>query len=302
MQLLLILIFATATYFKDDIKGIDSYSIFQEQPSISYELVTKDKNNNELSELNYEPVVSSFLGLSVTYKGYGASFTYQNDDENKEGIEESDLFDFQLRGIKNRYLWEVYYQNYHGLYISDSINVLSSDQPKASSYSYGFDIKYFTKKDFDLSHSFSNFAAKKETNWSWVHGLSINKASLYSNKTLIPSAYESNFDELKGLRELQSTSIGYNFGIAGMYTYKSFFIGGVLSLGMQFQEQETHGLNEDPRHLTDSAASTKFGFGYSGKDKNIGMDLSVSNYTIPVQNAEFTNVRTIVHIYYKYFF
>jgi hypothetical protein len=301
MQLLMIIIFATATYFRDDIKVLDSYSLYSELPSISYDLKTKDDNNNDLALLSYKPHVSSFLGFSATIENIGLSFVYQNEDEDKLDVQESDLFDLQFQGAYNKVLWNLYYQNYHGLYITDS-DIDSSNLPTAHSYTYGLGIKYFTKDSYSLKKSLSNFSNTKVTDWSWFHGVFASKFKLYSEDTLIPTQYLANFAQLKGLTSFEAQNIGYEFGFTGLYTFGKMFADILIGPGIQFQRQQFSGIEQEPRVLTSSSISLMLDLGYDAKVGSFGVKLNQQSMNVPVKNAEFTNQRSVFQFYYKYFF
>jgi hypothetical protein len=297
----MILIFATATYYRDSIKRVDSYSLYAEIPTISYDLKTKDDNNNNLSEVNYRPHVSSFLGVSLAMDNISASIVYQNEDEDKGDVEESDLFDIQFQGAYNRILWNLYYQNYHGLYITDA-DINSSDLPTANSFTYGLGLKYFTNKDYSLKNSLSNFSNKKISNWSWFHGIFASKFKLYSDETLIPTQYESNFSQLKGLKSFEAQNVGYEFGITALYAYKKYFFDILFGPGIQYQRQQFSGIDQGPRVLTSSSVSLMLDAGYDAQVGSFGLKFNQQSMNVPVKNAEFTSNRSSFQIYYKYFF
>lgn len=295
----MLLVFASATYFNDSIKGIDSYSIFTEKPNIEYELKSDD-NDNSLGKLSYQPVISSFLGLSATANDISLSFVYQNEDDENESIQESTLFDIQLEGVYKKSLWSLFYQNYQGLYITDS--EIASDLPQANSWNYGFGIKYFTNDSYNPKHSLKNFSLKKETNWSWIQGMSINRFKLFSSNTLIPPQF-TNFNQLNGLSAFQSTSLIYDLGITGMFGYKQFFIDSLMTLGLQIQNQEFEGLDQESRVITDSAVGFSLNTGYQVTDNSsLGIKTSFQSIGVPIKNARYTSTRSVVRVYYKHFF
>ena len=143
------------------LKALSLFLIKIDSPKINYELFTEDKDNTKLNSLNYEPNVHSFIGLSVSNKFATFSGSFQNRDTDKEDVDASKLFDLQFIGQYNNYLWQIYYQNYQGLYITDS-ETLKSSLPKANSWSYGAGIKYFSKEGFKLKQSHGNYSKKKK--------------------------------------------------------------------------------------------------------------------------------------------
>jgi hypothetical protein len=302
MNFLIILIGTCLTIFRGDIKDLDFYSFEIENPNISYELKTKDKNDDYLDQLNYEPNVHSFTGVSIGNK-YGAIFlSSQNEEKEKSHVKASKLFDIQFMGHVKNYLWELNYQNYQGLYITDS-EIEGSDLPTANSWSYGISIKHFSKKDFSLKDSIGNFSKNKKTDWSWIQGIYINKSRLFSSDTLIPTQYELRFEQLAGLKSLETSNIGIDGGISGMFTYKQFFMTGLISMGLHLQKQEFSGIDAEDRTVTQLGSSVLLGLGYDRvTGGSFGVQVRSQSIAIPVKNAEYTQSRLSTSLHYKYFF
>jgi hypothetical protein len=304
MSILIIVIATCLTVFRGSIKGLDFYSIDLENPKISYELKTKDSDNNNLDTLNYEPNVNGFTGVSLGNE-YGSVFLSIQNKENEESnneVDSSKLFDLQFMGHFKNHLWEVNYQNYQGLYITDS-DLIGSNLPKANSWSYGASVKHFSKDNFSVKQSIGNFSKNKISDWSWLQGIYVNKSRLFSSDTLIPTQYESSFDQLKGLKALETTNIGIDGGISGMYTIKQFFMTGLISAGLHLQKQEFSGIETQDRTVTQISTSVLMGLGYDQKNGGSwGVQVRSQSINIPVKNAEYTQSRLATSLYYKYFF
>ena len=300
------IIFATIaiylTFYSDDIKGLKSYSIFSERPNLSYRLTTKYAGNNELKTLTYTPNTMSFSGMSFANEQFGIAISTEASSTETEGIKPTEVLDIQFQGSLDNKLVEIYYQNYQNLYISDS-NLIGNSLPKADSWAYGIGVKHFTKENFELNKSYSNNSHHKKSDWSWLHGASISKAKLFSNAGLIPYAFAENFQQLKDLKGIETTSLGYEFGITGLYAYKGFFVSALLDIGIQLQKQEFFGLDQRSRELTDSTISLFFEAGYITKKRNsFGLKLAGNTAEFPIKNASFTYSRSLTTMYYKYFF
>lgn len=301
MPILLVLLAITAGIYRDDIKGIDSYSFSVQNPAIIYELRTLDENNNTKEELNYIPNVSSFTGLSFSKGPIELSVVYQNRDDNKKIAEESELFDIQLMGTFNKHLWQIYYQNYHGLYITDN-DIVTADLPRVNAYSYGASMKHFTRDGYIVDRSYSNFMLEKETNWSPFVGAFINRSSLYTNENLIPSLYQANFSELDGIRAINSFNLGISGGITGMYFHEGFYISGSFSYNVQYQQQEFFGIEDPTREVTSNGSEGLGEVGYQWDRNTAGLQIRIRSINAPVKNAEFRQSTTLSQVYYKYFF
>mgnify|MGYP003688874253 CR=1 FL=1 len=98
MPVLIIVLAITIGYYKEHFKSLESYSAYVSTPKISYELNTKDIENNNLDTLQYVPNVHSFTGLSFSTDLIGLSLSFQNEDDDKKHIQSSSLLDLQFFG------------------------------------------------------------------------------------------------------------------------------------------------------------------------------------------------------------
>ncbi|MEE2671475.1 MAG: DUF4421 family protein [Bdellovibrionota bacterium] len=305
-MILAFLAIATLIHFNQEkLEFVEGQSLFFEAPNISYELAI-DSDTDGLEEdkdkLSYEPVISGFQGMAVKTKWLTFSLAVQQKDDKLKDFEESRLFDFQVFGLYKNFHWELYYQNYQGLYITQDDIVADDNLPKANSYSYGASIHHFSNDDFNLSESFSSVQKKKKSAGSWLYGLSLNRSQLRADGGLIPEEFAASFDQLYGLKEFNTASMAVHGGYGGLYTFYDFFITGLISIGYQAQDQRFSGLEQDNRVVTGFSNFVHFEYGYQWDNKVLGLFARVNNSTIPVKNAEFELTRTHVRIYYKYFY
>lgn len=302
MLLVIIILAFTVPFYHEDIKGINNYSYYIQRPEIKYILKHNEKNT-QYDELVYKPHISGFSGISASNKNLTLALAFQNEDENNKNIEESDLFDIQLSGVRKNYLWEIYYQNYQGIYINDKDeDINETNLPRANSYSYGLGFKKFTRDNYTLEKSLASYSKQKQTNWSYLWGSFLNQSKIYSNSTLIPQEYEASFNQLKGLTSLKSSNLGFEVGISGMYTYKGLYISSLITTGMTFQKQEFSGLDTKQRALTTRNTSLTLDFGHDWKHSAIGVNSITQTIFAPIKNAEFEQSRLQIMFYYKYFF
>lgn len=277
-------------------------SIYVELPSIDYELYTEDDNGNELDTLTYSPIVSSFYGIAVDTKWAGFALSIQNPESEYELFEESKLFDLQFFGVFNKFEWELYYQKYEGLYISQEEEVSVGSRPAANARSYGFELRYFIKDDFDPKASFGSSQVQREANGSWILGLYGNRQTLKANSGLIPTEFESNFDQLAGLREFETSSLGVDAGYGGMYLGDWYYLTGFFTLGFQMQEQTFKGIAQEDRIVSGASNNLHLEFGYPFKNGAAGIRAKSSNLEIPIKNAKFSQSRNQVRIFYKHYY
>lgn len=290
-------------HFKGDKPDwFNSLSFYVEAPSIEYELATQDDDGNELDTLTYTPIVSNFNGFAVDTKWIGFALSIQNSESEYELFEESKLLDLQFFGTYKRFEWEVYYQNYQGLYITQEDEVAIGSRPAADSYSYGAALRYFVDEDFDPNVSFGSIQSKKITDGSWMVGVYGNHQLLESRTGLIPSEFQNNFDQLFGLTEFETTSLGIDGGYGGMYRGDWYYVTGFLTIGFQLQEQDFNGIDQEDRIVSGLATSTHLEFGYPLKHGVIGVRAKNSTLDIPIKNARFSQMRTQGRFFYKHYY
>lgn len=302
MLLLFIALAIGINYNHDKIEFLDSYSIFVENPSINYKLATKDENGNDLNELNYKPVISSFNGMSFTVEDITVSLSIQAKDKKLEEFKESRLFDLQFYGVYKKLMWELYYQNYQGLYIDDDDQISTDNLPTANSYSYGANIRFFTKDEFKPKKSFSSFTDKKVSQWSWVYGFFVNRSQLLAEDGLVPFEYRENFDQIYGLTEFNTFSLGLDGGIAGLTEWRGLYLSYMFTFGTQMQQQQFTGIGQKDRIVSGGAFNGFLDFGYDTKLGSFGALVRTSLITHPIKNAEYQLSRGNAQIYYKRFF
>lgn len=298
MGLVLIIIGISIGFYREKIRGVESYAISIENPSINYDLT----NDKTAKKIYYRPNVHSFTGLSINTPSLGGAITTQNKDQEKLHTKASNLMDLQLFGQFKNHIWEAYYQNYQGLYITDSETV-SPNLSSANSWSYGLSVKRFTKKEFSLNKSFAYFSKNKVSGWSPVVGLSINKSNIFRKDGLIPIKFQNDFVQLKDIKAIEMSNIASEVGITGLYQYKKFFIGTLISLGLQLQKQEYTGIDSGSRTIISASNAVFVDLGHETK-MNGTFGLSARSYGtgIPIKDSYLQLNRNSTAFYYKYFF
>jgi hypothetical protein len=304
MPLLIFILALSSPFYNDKIKGIDYYSYFIQSPRIEYTIKALDESDS-FEELKYTPHVGSFTGLSVGTKLASISIAFQNENEADSDVEESDLFDIQISSVYQNFLWNIYYQNYQGLYLTDSNEIdedIANNFEKANSFSYGFGIKYFGREGFSAKNSQSSYSKKKVTDWSWLVGTYYNRNRLYSDDSLIPIEYQGEYDQISTLTAIESINYGVDFGLTGMFTLGGFYTSALLSLGYNLQQQSFDGIDAKTRDHTTTSANASLEVGYDWKNAAIGVNSDIQTISAPVKNAKFDQHRTLINLYYKYFF
>lgn len=304
MTLLLVILAICSPFYNDKIKGIDYYSFFIQSPKVEYSIKPLNKKDN-FETLKYTPHVGAFTGVSVGTKLASLSIAFQNEDEKDTDVEESDLFDIQLSSVYQNFLWNIYYQNYSGLYLTEDEDIdqdIENNFKKANSFAYGLGVKYFTKEGYSARNSLGSYTKNKITDWSWLVGTYYNRNRLYSSDSLIPSEYQDDYNQISTLTAIESINYGVDFGITGMLTLGQFYASSLFSFGANFQQQYYDGIDTSTRDHTTHSVNVALDIGHDWKNAALGVSADLQAITAPVKDVEFTQSRSLVNIYYKYFF
>lgn len=311
MALLIIALVLTAGFYPNVFKDnrIKSYSIGVENPQVKYEL-KQDENESESGDLFYEPNLNAFTSVAINSEHFslGVAVESSNSSEKEDEFEKTNVFDLQLLGVFDRYLWEVFYQNHQGLYIledslDDDPSLEPGDFPAANSFNYGIGVKYFTKKDFNLRNSLSYFSLKKQSNWSWLHGLQLSHSKLYSSQdSLIPGTFQDEFSSIDNLKAIELRSLSYEFGFAGMLTSDYIYLSGLFSVGPAFQYQHLEGIDVEDRYISGGKSTIFVDLGAKFGQYAFGVQVRGSIIGIPVQDTQFTQTRGLTALYFAQYF
>lgn len=302
MILLYALLGWSLALFEDTPKYLNSFSVYAETPQINYQLVELGEKRKQLSKLQYRPVVNSFQGMSFATPYFSVGYGFQVENKKNEDLKASNLYDFQIYDYLGNFIWEVYYQDYEGLYISEDKILTTTNLPLADSTSYGLELRYFTDKSFSAEESFSNFSNNKKTNWSMAYGGYLDFSELSSSEGLIPQDYETVFNQLVGLKSIQSMALGAEVGYGGLYKYKSFFFSAYGALGIALQSQRFKGIDQEDRVVSGGGIKAFIEPGFDGKWGSISLAIKASGYAIPVKNTQFERTRSVVALNYKHFY
>ncbi|MBD67146.1 MAG: hypothetical protein CME62_18240 [Halobacteriovoraceae bacterium] len=299
MIILVILCALTLHQYREEIKGIDYYSFFIQKPNITYEFINEKDGGN----LKFEPQISSFSGLAVGTEHLDITLAFKQQEEHE--VKESQALDLQFSGLWKSYYWDLYYQNYQGLYLKDEESELILQERRSNAYSYGLGFKYFFNENYNPKKSLASHKKfnERKTAWSWLAGAFYNKNQLIShNQSFIPRSAQDDFSRINGLKSFTSDNYGIEYGIAGMYLWGNFHFSGLLSASNMLQYHEYSGIDE---HRETRSSTGNYGFidfGYSTQNKTFGINGLTQNISSEITSTQLNQSRTIGQFYYKYFF
>jgi hypothetical protein len=301
----------TGIYGKDipeEYMHFDDVSYVIQTPRTEFKFSSQKTEDDDKKELfSYLPNVTSLTGISVSKDWLSLGFTIQT-ERNEDEIEETrvrgntNFFDVQLMGRYQQFVGEIFYQNYHGFYLEDSNDTLLDSAPTVSTYSYGTNLRYFFNPEFNVGNSFNHFNHAKNTGWSTLAGLNANKFRLYSSSPLIPTNFDDNFSQISGLKSIEASSVGLEYGISGTKFYEKFYIGGMFSIGLALQEHFYEGIDLKSVIKTSTTNTLMLDGGYQLKHSLVGIEVRYQGINVEFANVNLTQSRTLGSMYYKYFF
>lgn len=304
MSLLVLILLSTLTYhYGKDVNKytqLDSVKYSLSIPTNSYELLHEKTGN----KLKYEPVVGVHAGLSLTKNNFtlGASFVdpLSKDDRDK-GIERSNYFDISFKKAKDLFIYELYYQHYSGFKLNAD-NYNDNKLFDIESINYGIDIKYFLNKDFKVENTIGHFALDRQNNWSSFLSFGLQQNTLLSKDPLVPTSLESDFEEYKGLKGFYRESIYAQYGYAGQYLYKDYYIQPLIGIGLNLSTINYKGNDLKTATKTGPSFTVLFNIGKKFKSALLGFEVSNINNSDKQNDTSFNSSKTEGLVYYNYFF
>lgn len=287
----------------------NSYQIGIVSPRIEYNLRDITGEGEEFNEeLNYLSNNRSYYNLGLSFDALTISLsakTSANESEDNSLNETSGL-DLQLFGLHKKMLWQVFYQNYFGLFISpsDTIDERASNDFTANTYTYGGSITLFNRDNFDPRDSFGFFELRKKTSWSLYQKIKIVRQRLWSNNGLVPEEQSSsNFDQVRDLRAIETDGLGYEFGAIGTWSPNFFYITFQFGIGPMLYRQEVEGIEQEERYLSDTNSSVILDFGFTDQEnKVLFIHTRIEGSNVPVKNVSYYRSRTESSLMFKYYF
>lgn len=305
-MLYLIILLFISNASANSLLTLQAVYIGQQESRIKYVLKDTPSEGPETNEqLHYLPNSKNLLTLGLSFNDFAISLTTDIAGYALEEVEleETNSLDVQLFIERGNYLWQLFYQNYLGLYIQKEDQLDSKATDRANSYSYGLGFSYYSNDRFKIKHAFSTFEFKKMTSWSLVHSVKAVKQKLWSNNGLVPTSLSADFEQLEGLKSIESAGLAYDFGVIGTYATKSFFATAQLGIGMILSQQSVTGIDQADRYISASSLNSILDFGINTSGRTIlALQIFFESTDNPVRFATYSRNRTISTLFFKYYF
>jgi len=209
---------------------------------LRFNLVDRASGNN----LNYAPNSTYDLGFSVssrwaTFQLLTGIRLYEN-YKNQKG--ETRYHDFQFNIFGSHVTSDIFYQNYKGFYIRNSLSYPSSSaefryaiRSDINAISFGVSSYYiFNSKKFSYRNAFAYTEVQKKSAGSFLLGTYFFLFNLKSDSSLVGYPFRPAFDSLSYLQSATLQTYGLNIGYIHTFLFlKSFYttISFVQGLGLE---------------------------------------------------------------------
>lgn len=263
----------------------------------------------------FEPNAPGKAFINFSYRNLG--ITLSSVDTNSAGDTankgSSSGVDFQFRFYGKR-SYEFLYQSYKGYFLENSSALdpaygNSSQKvlyPDLETKNYGINFNWnLDDEAFSQAVAFDQNGYQEVSDWgkSWFAHLSQSKIHNPSG-SFIPTSAASRFGSLSTLNDVSRTMLAGGFAAGGIAVYKRFYISGMLSLGLGYQNAELRNFNGDSETKDDlgTYSSLKAGLGYNGLRHVVGVQVLGETVGTKVNDGEVSGSLYEYSLFYAYRF
>ncbi|MCT4643075.1 MAG: hypothetical protein N4A33_12360 [Bacteriovoracaceae bacterium] len=302
MGLIVIGLAALFTYYNDFAKKneFQNYALFTYVPYLEYEFKNEIKSggNTKLS-----PTRSTINGIAVKRKGFTYGIGYLQEDEKKDKIssdKKTTFFDLQLFTDMDKFLVSAYYQNYQGFFVNENETINLNQRHDISTVSYGINIKYFSKKGYDLGKTLLSDKKERVSGYSAFHSVYINSTTFKNNSTLFDGV---DYEPINGLKQINIANAGYEYGYTGTIRFWKMHLTGVLSLGYNLHNIHLEKQNHANEVNGSFSNTIELDIGlYNNRNISIGVFAKNDNMEFKHETVKIVQTRRSAMAYFRYFF
>jgi hypothetical protein len=255
--------------------------------------------------LAYSPNRGLDFGLGMNYRwlGLSLSFTTPLNPEYKQ----TRKIDLQAGIFMRRYVFDVYFQSYTGMYLINASTLQSNaiarnfQRPDVRSINFGSNAYYiFNRKRFSARAAFSQQEIQLKSAGSFLAGAYFNIHQISSDSSLVPTEFQPLFtSQLRSLDEAFSVNLGINGGYTQtLVIAKHFFANVFVTLGAGTSSISTGiALNNKYNTQLSLKAQGRIALGYNTDRWFMSLIVSTDNVAYVASNTElFTTSSGIVRL------
>ena len=287
--------------------------LFLEVPiyNFTFEDTSPDKSSTAVAgkDIDFEPNVSSNIGLGLSYKGYGISGSLPLPNTNKDTriYGDTNYFDFQFYFVSRHWGADFFYQNYSGFYLKEPGNFDASFTEGQVHPQYN-DLRIFNigvggfynfNEKYSANAAFSQGERQLTSAGSFVLDSSVSFTRISNNENIVPASQISLYPDLADYRGgeyvlwVLRPGYGYNF------VYRRMTVGGIFSLGPNLQHQLNRTVSGSNRRTRmEISARIRFSAWFEFQDHFFGGMLLVDVNRIAIQEFALESRTSTIQFFY----
>jgi hypothetical protein len=257
-------------------------------------------------EIKYLPNVSSYYGLSASYKGWGLGVStpvpFSKKDDSLYG--KTTAYDYRFSLHKRKFGGMAYLRYYNGFYLNNpslfdtswTAGGVVPHREDMSIATVGFNAYYLFNH-----HRFSMKSVMGQTEWqrksasTFIIQADVNLSMLESDRTLIPLSEEQYFQNLEGFQDMFQYSVAFMGGFTRCFAIpKYIYICPMLFIGPGYQHKN---MNADGGHVVKDnlflKSDFKIAMGMNSHYFYLGMLFDADSNFMPAQYAQFKSTVAI---------
>lgn len=233
--------------FDDDI----TIRTFLEAPlyNFGFEDISSQKRSDAVDGklIEFEPNISTNIGLGIAYLGYGISgslpLSSAGNDPTRYG--KTSYFDFQFNYTSRRWGADFFYQNYRGFYLKEPEKFIEGYVPGMPNPQFGglrilntgVGAFYNFNDRYSANAAFSQGERQLSSAGSFVADSAVSYTQIDTGASLVPSSQIAQYPDLDRYRGgeywLWVSRIGYGYN----FIYRRMTLGALLAFGPNLQHQ-----------------------------------------------------------------
>lgn len=278
------------------------------QRSLNIDLTER---NNRTQTLSYKPNNSFQVGVGffLFEVGFELSADIPINEKSLARFGESETRDLRLNILGKTFGVDVFRHRYSGLYLTDTQNPVSPNQPYPQRpdmevLNRGITGIYVFDHKFSLRSSFNFGERQVRSRGSWVMTGNLNQFRLESAGTILSSAFEAKVGENSSFQQVDYTTISVAPGYSQNVVYKNFFLNLTFAAGPAHHwiyYQRKDGSNHYDIAIN-SFADARLGLGYNSDRFFGGISFINQSRTVRFEQVQLTNTTTTFRLMLGYRF
>jgi len=250
-------------------------------------------------QIKYIPNVSSYFGISASYKGWGigVSFPVPTSVKSDSIYGKTTFYDYKFSLNKRKFGGTAYLKYYNGFYLNNP--ALFDTTWKGGVVPHRNDMQFatlglnayyiFNNQQFSMKSVLSQTERQSKTAATFLLMTDVYASVIESDSSLIPLSDELYYQDLKGFQDM----FLYSFAVMGGYAHcnvisDNYYVCPMVYIGPGFQHKLMNAdagvIKKDNLFLK---SDFKFAAGYNAENAYLGILFDVESNLMPAKYANF---------------